>query len=94
MAWNAWRDASTGSWPETTPASERVAYDLPTIARWLEVFLTRFFKTSQFKRSAMPNTPKVGSGGSLSPRSDCRAPSDADAQAWIDELRSQVPNAG
>ena len=94
MAWNAWRDASTGSWPETTPASERVAYDLPTIARWLEVFLTRFFKTSQFKRSAMPNAPKVGSGGSLSPRSDWRAPSDADAQAWIDELRSRVPNGG
>jgi NAD+ synthase (glutamine-hydrolysing) len=94
MAWNAWRDASTGSWPEATPASERVAYDLPTIARWLEVFLERFFKTSQFKRSAMPNGPKVGSGGSLSPRSDWRAPSDADAQAWIEELRSRVPNGG
>jgi NAD+ synthase (glutamine-hydrolysing) len=92
MAWNAWRDASAGSWPETTPASERVAYDLPTIAGWLEVFLERFFKTSQFKRSAMPNAPKVGSGGSLSPRSDWRAPSDADAQAWIDELRSWLPN--
>jgi NAD+ synthase (glutamine-hydrolysing) len=61
---------------------------------WLEVFLERFFKTSQFKRSAMPNAPKVGSGGSLSPRSDWRAPSDADAQAWIDELRSRVPNGG
>ena len=92
MAWNAWRDASAGSWPETTPASERVAYDLPTIAGWLEVFLTRFFKTSQFKRSAMPNGPKVGSGGSLSPRSDWRAPSDADAQAWIDELRCRFPD--
>jgi NAD+ synthase (glutamine-hydrolysing) len=92
MAWNAWRDASTGSWPETTPAEERVAYDLPTIGRWLEVFLLRFFKTSQFKRSAMPNGPKVGSGGSLSPRSDWRAPSDADAQAWIDELRSRLPD--
>jgi NAD+ synthase (glutamine-hydrolysing) len=90
MAWNAWRDASTGSWPETTPAEERVAYDLPTIGQWLEVFLLRFFKTSQFKRSAMPNGPKVGSGGSLSPRSDWRAPSDADAQAWIDELRCRL----
>jgi NAD+ synthase (glutamine-hydrolysing) len=92
MAWNAWHDASAGSWPETTPASERVAYDLPTIAGWLEVFLLRFFKISQFKRSAMPNGPKVGSGGSLSPRSDWRAPSDADAQAWIDELRCRLPD--
>jgi NAD+ synthase (glutamine-hydrolysing) len=92
MAWNAWREASTGSWPETTPASERIAYDLPTIAGWLEVFLERFFKTSQFKRSAMPNAPKVGSGGSLSPRSDWRAPSDADAQTWIDELRCWLPD--
>jgi NAD+ synthase (glutamine-hydrolysing) len=92
MAWNAWREASTGSWPETTPAEERVAYDLPTIAGWLEVFLLRFFKISQFKRSAMPNGPKVGSGGSLSPRSDWRAPSDADAQAWIDELRCWLPD--
>jgi NAD+ synthase (glutamine-hydrolysing) len=88
MAWNAWRDPCIGSWPETVPAAERVAYDLPTIIRWLELFLVRFFRTSQFKRSAMPNGPKVGSGGSLSPRSDWRAPSDADAQAWIDELRS------
>jgi NAD+ synthase (glutamine-hydrolysing) len=92
LAWNAWRDASAGSWPETTPAEERVAYGLPTIARWLAVFLERFFKTSQFKRSAMPNAPKVGSGGSLSPRSDWRAPSDADAQVWIDELRSRIFN--
>lgn len=90
MAWNAWHDASAGTWPETTPATERVAYDMPTIARWLEVFLVRFFKTSQFKRSAMPNGPKVGSGGSLSPRSDWRAPSDADAEVWIDELRCRL----
>jgi NAD+ synthase (glutamine-hydrolysing) len=90
MAWNAWRDPSIGSWPETIPAAERVAYDLPVIARWLELFLVRFFRTSQFKRSAMPNGPKVGSGGSLSPRSDWRAPSDADAQAWMDELRCRL----
>jgi NAD+ synthase (glutamine-hydrolysing) len=77
LAWNAWRDATTRSWPETPPAEERVAYDLPTIAVWLEAFLVRFFKTSQFKRSAMPSAPKVGSGSSLSPRSDWRAPSDA-----------------
>jgi hypothetical protein len=94
MAWNAWRDASTGSWPETTPPAERVAYDLPTTAGWLEVFLERFFETSQFKRSAMPNAAKVGSGGSLSLRSDWRKPSDADAQVRIDELRSRVLNGG
>jgi NAD+ synthase (glutamine-hydrolysing) len=90
MAWNAWRDATIGSWPETIPPSERVAYDLSAIARWLEAFLVRFFRTSQFKRSAMPNGPEVGSGGSLSPRSDWRAPSDADAQAWIGELRCRL----
>jgi NAD+ synthase (glutamine-hydrolysing) len=93
-AWNAWRDASAGAWPETIPASERVAYDLSTIARWLKDFLVRFFRTSQFKRSALPNGPKVGSGGSLSARSDWRAPSDADAQVWIDELRCRLPQAG
>jgi NAD+ synthase (glutamine-hydrolysing) len=90
LAWNAWRDETCGTWPEGTPTPERVAYDLPTITRWLELFLIRFFKTSQFKRSAMPNGPKVGSGGSLSPRSDWRAPSDADAQIWIDELRGRL----
>jgi NAD+ synthase (glutamine-hydrolysing) len=93
IAWNAWRDAPIGSWPETIPTSERIAYDLSAIASWLEVFLVRFFRTSQFKRSEMPNGPKVGSGGSLSPRSDWRAPSDADAQAWIDELRCRLPGA-
>jgi NAD+ synthase (glutamine-hydrolysing) len=66
-------------------------YDLATIKRWLEVFLERFIATSQFKRSASPNAPKVGSGGSLSPRGDWRAPSDASARAWIDELRENVP---
>jgi NAD+ synthase (glutamine-hydrolysing) len=90
IAWNAWRDPGIGSWPETIPAAERVAYDLPVIARWLELFLVRFFRTSQFKRSAMPNGPKVGSGGSLSPRSDWRSPSDADAQIWLDELRCRL----
>lgn len=93
LAWNAWHDATAGAWPETTPAEERVAYDLPTIARWLEGLLMRFFKTSQFKKSAMPNGPKVGSGGSLSPRSDWRAPSATDAQVWIDELRCRLISA-
>jgi NAD+ synthase (glutamine-hydrolysing) len=65
-----------------------VAYDLPVIAKWLRVFVRRFFATSQFKRSALPNGPKVSSGGSLSPRGDWRAPSDASPAAWIADLDS------
>jgi NAD+ synthase (glutamine-hydrolysing) len=91
LAWNAWRDRRAGAWPETVPEGDRREYDLPTIRRWLEVFLQRFFEGSQFKRSAMPNGPKVGSGGSLSPRSDWRAPSDSPATVWLDELRANVP---
>lgn len=64
--------------------------DRPTIKRWLAVFLRRFFETSQFKRSALPNAPKVGSGGSLSPRSDWRAPSDGHADAWLQELEREL----
>jgi NAD+ synthase (glutamine-hydrolysing) len=91
LAWSAWRDRRTGAWPDTVPESERREYDLATLCRWLEVFLLRFFETSQFKRSAMPNGPKVGSGGSLSPRSDWRAPSDSPATVWLEELRENVP---
>ncbi len=91
LAWHAWRDASVGAWPEDLPEDARVAYDLPTIRKWLEKFLFRFFTTSQFKRSAMPNGPKVSAGGALSPRGDWRAPSDGIATAWIEELRSSVP---
>jgi NAD+ synthase (glutamine-hydrolysing) len=91
LAWHAWRDASVGAWPEDLPADARVAYDLPTIRHWLEKFLFRFFTTSQFKRSAMPNGPKVSAGGALSPRGDWRAPSDGTAEIWIKELRSSVP---
>ncbi len=58
-------------------------YGLDRITACLRVFLERFFRTSQFKRSALPNGPKVGSGGSLSPRSDYRAPSDSEAEAWL-----------
>jgi NAD+ synthase (glutamine-hydrolysing) len=65
-------------------------YPLGEIRKWLGVFLKRFFQTSQFKRSAMPNAPKVGSGGSLSPRGDWRAPSDGNAQAWLADLK-KVP---
>ncbi len=91
LSYHAWRDRTRGAWPEGFPDEQRRAYDLATIKHWLEVFLYRFFKTSQFKRSALPNGPKVGSGGSLSPRGDWRAPSDSEATAWLDELRANVP---
>jgi NAD+ synthase (glutamine-hydrolysing) len=91
LSHHAWSDAGRGSWPADLPAAQRGAYDLATIKRWLDVFLFRFFQISQFKRSAMPNGPKVGSGGSLSPRGDWRAPSDAEARVWLDELRANVP---
>jgi NAD+ synthase (glutamine-hydrolysing) len=91
LAWHAWRDASAGDWPANLPQDARVAYDLPTIKRWMEVFLVRFFQLSQYKRSAMPNGPKVVSGGNLSPRGDWRAPSDGSATVWVEELRANVP---
>jgi hypothetical protein len=78
LAHHAWGDRSAGAWPPGFPEAKRREYDLAAIKKWLGVFLRRFFEESQFKRSAMPNGPKVGSGGSLSPRSDWRAPSDAE----------------
>ena len=83
LAEHAWANAASGSWPPHLEADRRVAYELPAIKSWLKVFIRRFFETSQFKRSAMPNGPKVSSGGSLSPRGDWRAPSDASAAAWL-----------
>jgi NAD+ synthase (glutamine-hydrolysing) len=91
LAERAWKDGTRGTWPILLPTHRRHEYDLKTIRKWLEIFLRRFFEQSQFKRSAMPNGPKVGSGGSLSPRGDWRAPSDATATAWLDELRRNVP---
>ena len=88
---HAWSDRNRGDWPDLLPPEKRLEYDLPTIKKWLEVFLYRFFKLSQFKRSAIPNGPKVGSGGSLSPRGDWRAPSDSEADAWLEELKQNVP---
>ena len=71
--------------------NKQIAYDLATIRSWLEVFLQRFFAFSQFKRSAIPNGPKISTSGALSPRGDWRAPSDGTARAWIDELEANVP---
>ena len=92
LAWHAWHDAESGAWPPGFPADRRHAYDLATIRRWLGLFLRRFFGFSQFKRSAMPNGPKVSSGGALSPRGDWRAPSDGNARAWLEELERNVPS--
>ena len=93
LSYHAWRDRHQGHWPDLLPLEKRNQYDLATIKHWLEVFLFRFFQISQFKRSALPNGPKVGSGGSLSPRGDWRAPSDSSATVWLDELRENVPDA-
>ncbi|WP_332658685.1 NAD(+) synthase [Brevundimonas sp.] len=92
LAHQAWKDTAGGLWPTAMPEAERVAYDLPVIKAWLRKFLIRFFQTSQFKRSALPNGPKVVTGGSLSPRGDWRAPSDATARVWLDELDANVPD--
>ncbi|MEV8370079.1 NAD(+) synthase [Microbacterium sp. NPDC064584] len=86
LAERAWRDADAGAWPPGFPAEDRYAYDLPTVAKWLRVFLQRYFAFAQFKRSAIPNGPKVSPAGSLSPRGDWRAPSDGNAAVWLAEL--------
>ena len=91
LAWHAWRDKSAGRWPIDFPADRRHDYDLATIRGWLETFLTRFFAFSQFKRSAIPNGPKVSTAGALSPRGDWRAPSDGTAAPWLDELAANLP---
>ncbi len=85
LAWCAWHTAATGTWPDL-PEGKRHQYTIGEIKRWLGVFLERFFRQSQYKRSALPNAPKVGSGGSLSPRGDWRAPSDGNAHAWLARL--------
>ena len=87
LADHAWGDRARGEWPDLIPESARHEYPRDQVRRWLEEFLRRFFATSQFKRSALPNGPKVGSGGSLSPRGDWRAPADSSAAAWLAQLR-------
>ncbi|MGO9133576.1 MAG: NAD(+) synthase [Methylovirgula sp.] len=93
LALHAWSDVARGAWPQDFPLERRHAYDLATIRHWLEVFIKRFFGQSQFKRSALPNGPKVVAGGALSPRGDWRAPSDGNAQAWLADLEKHVPKA-
>jgi NAD+ synthase (glutamine-hydrolysing) len=92
LSYQAWGDKKRGAWPTLFPTEKQHEFDLATIKKWLEVFVHRFFQVSQFKRSAIPNGPKVGSGGSLSPRGDWRAPSDAEADVWLRELRDNVPD--
>ena len=90
LCYCSWRDRALGRWPDI-PEKRRHQYTLPEIKRWLSVFALRFFQLSQFKRSCIPNAPKVGSGGSLSPRGDYRAPSDSEATAWLEEI-GQIPD--
>ncbi len=91
LALMAWQDSAQGDWPPGFPIAGRRQYTLAEIRHWLREFLYRFFTTSQFKRSALPNGPKVTAGGSLSPRGDWRAPSDGNAAAWLAELDANVP---
>ncbi len=88
---HAWEDSSRGAWPPNFPEDRRISYTAEEIHHWLEVFIKRFFAFSQFKRSALPNGPKVSAGGALSPRGDWRAPSDGNAAVWLAELNSQKP---
>ncbi len=90
LAEQAWSDETKGAWPASVPPEERGAYDLATIRRWLLVFVERFF-ANQFKRSALPNGPKVLPGGTLSPRGDWRMPSDAGAARWLADVEDGVP---
>ncbi len=91
LAWHAWHDPGVGDWPAGFPEDKRPTYSLKEIRHWLQVFAQRFYSFSQFKRSALPNGPKVSAGGSLSPRGDWRAPSDMSARIWLDEIEREIP---
>jgi NAD+ synthase (glutamine-hydrolysing) len=93
LAEQAWADPDRGEWPPGYGDARRPSYQLPEIRHWLEVFCQRYFAFSQFKRSALPNGPKVVAGGSLSPRSEWRAPSDGNAHVWMADLRRNVPES-
>jgi len=91
LAWHVWSDPDRGDWPAGFPEDKRPTYSLKEIRHWLQVFAQRYYSFSQFKRSALPNGPKVSHGGSLSPRGDWRAPSDMSARIWLDEIERDVP---
>lgn len=93
LAWHAWNDPERGIWPPGFPQDKRPSYSLKEIRHWLQVFVQRFYSFSQFKRSALPNGPKVSHGGSLSPRGDWRAPSDMSAKAWLEEIEREIPES-
>jgi NAD+ synthase (glutamine-hydrolysing) len=93
LAWHAWSDPEKGDWPVGFPPDKRGAFTMADIRKWSEVFAQRFYGFSQFKRSALPNGPKVSAGGSLSPRGDWRAPSDMSAKTWLEEIRREVPES-
>lgn len=91
LAGHAWSDPCAGRWPSGFPEDDRPAYGSAEIRHWLQVFARRFFQFAQFKRSALPNGPKVSAGGSLSPRGDWRAPSDMSAALWLEEIDREIP---
>ncbi|WP_375487030.1 NAD(+) synthase [uncultured Mycobacterium sp.] len=91
LAYHAWSDSNRGNWPPGFPEDKRPSYSLHEIRHWLKVFVQRFYSFSQFKRSALPNGPKVSHGGALSPRGDWRAPSDMSARTWLDEIEREIP---
>ncbi|OBK77264.1 NAD(+) synthase [Mycobacterium sp. 1274761.0] len=91
LAWHAWCDPQRGDWPPGFPEDKRPSYSLKEIRQWLLVFVQRYYSFAQFKRSAVPNGPKVSHGGSLSPRGDWRAPSDMSAKTWLDEIEREIP---
>jgi NAD+ synthase (glutamine-hydrolysing) len=91
LAWHIWSDPERGDWPAGFPEDKRPTYSLKEIRHWLLVFAQRYYSFAQFKRSAMPNGPKVSHGGSLSPRGDWRAPSDMSARIWLEEIEREIP---
>jgi len=93
LAWHAWSDPDRGTWPTGFPEGKRPSYSLKEIRHWLQIFTQRYYSFSQFKRSALPNGPKVSAGGSLSPRGDWRAPSDMSARIWLAEIEREIPEA-
>lgn len=92
LAEQTWSDATKGTWPSSVAEEDRGAYDLAEIRKWLLVFVQRFFD-NQFKRSALPNGPKVLPGGAVSPRGDLRMPSDVAATRWLADVEDNVPQS-